>query len=180
MRARAGLDPAQALPAFVLMHLPPWCGGVVLATLLLVSIGTGAGLTLGISTTLSRDIFLRLRPGAGEKQRLFLLRALIVIIVLFALAAVYLAGSDVLLLQLSYLSLGLRGASICIPLLAAIFLKNRISPQAVGLALLLAPVSVIVGSLVKLPVNSLYLGLAVNLAVLLTGLRGRDQLPVSR
>ncbi|MEW5784152.1 MAG: sodium:solute symporter family protein, partial [Bacillota bacterium] len=119
------INPAQALPLFVLNHLPAWFGGVVLATLLLASIGTGAGLTLGISTTLSRDIYLRFKPRTGDRQLLMLLRLCIVMIVLLALAFVLTTGGEVLLLQFSYLSLGLRGATVCFPLLAAIFLKDR-------------------------------------------------------
>lgn len=47
----------QAFPLFVLNHMPPLVGGIVLSTLFIAVVGTGAGLALGISTIISQDIF---------------------------------------------------------------------------------------------------------------------------
>ena len=167
MRANfPGINPAQALPLFVIQHLPPWFAGVVLATLLLASIGTAAGLTLGISTMLTRDIISKVLPRVQDRQVLCWFRLVIVGVMLLALVIVYAAGENMLILQWSYLSQGIRGATVCFPLLAAIFLKNKISSRAGILAVLLGPVSVIAGGLLRLPVNSLYIGLLVSLVIL--------------
>lgn len=161
------INPAQALPLFVLNHLPPWFGGIVLATLLLASIGTGAGLTLGVSTMLNRDIYLRLRPESDERRVLQVFRLLIILVMLLALSVVLLSDSNVLILSWSYLSLGLRGATICFPLLAVIFLKGKISPRAGTLAVVTGPLIVIIGTVLQFNLNPLYPGLVAGFAILL-------------
>lgn len=162
------IDPAQALPLFVINHLAPWFAGIVLATLLLASIGTAAGLTLGVSTMLNRDIYLRLRPHADDRRVLQVFRFLIVLIMALALGVVLVTGGDVIILNWSYLSLGVRGATICFPLFAAIFLKGRISPRAGTLAVIISPSVVLIGSVIPIGVNPLYPGLAVSFLILLT------------
>jgi len=162
-----GINPAQALPVFAINHLPPWFAGVVLATLLLASIGTGAGLTLGVSTMLNRDLYARLRPQADDRRILLMFRLFIVAVMALALGIVLFTGGDVLILNWSYLSFGLRGATICFPLLAVIFLKGKISPRAGTLAVIMGPAVVIFGSFLPLALNPLYPGLAVSFLVLL-------------
>jgi len=161
------INPAQALPLFVLNHLPAWFAGIVLATLLLASIGTGAGLTLGVSTMLNRDLYLRLKPKADDRQSLLVFRLLIILVMFLALLVVLVAGGNVLILSWSYLSLGLRGATVFFPLLAVIFLKGRISPLAGTLAVIIGPSIVIASTLLKISFNPLYPGLAVGLIILL-------------
>ncbi len=161
------INPAQALPLFVLNYLPPWFAGIVLATLLLASIGTGAGLTLGVSTMLNRDIYLRLRPESDDRRVLQVFRFLIILIMLLALTVVLLSDSNVLILSWSYLSLGLRGATICFPLLAVIFLKGKISPGAGTLAVVVGPSIVIFGTILQFNLNPLYPGLAAGFVILL-------------
>jgi solute:Na+ symporter, SSS family len=160
------INPAQALPLFVINHLPPWFAGVVLITLLLASIGTGAGLTLGVSTMLNRDIYRRLRPDADDQKVLQVFRLLIVAVMMIALAVVLVADGGALILSWSYLSLGLRGATICFPLLAAIFLKGKISPAAGTLAVITGPTVVIAGTIFPFGLNPLYPGLAVSFLIL--------------
>ncbi len=160
------IEPARALPLFVINYLPPWFAGIVLATILLVCIGTGAGLTLGVSTMLNRDIYARLRPDAPGARVLFIFRLLIVAVMALALAVVWISGSDVLILSWSYLSFGLRGAAVCLPLFAVIFFKGKISPLGGTLAVLLGPLVVIAGTLLKFPLNPLYPGLAAGFLVL--------------
>lgn len=169
------INPAQALPMFVINHLSPWFAGLVLATLLLASIGTGAGLTLGVSTMLNRDIYLRLNPAADDLHVLRVFRVLVVLVMILALAVVLITGGNVIILNWSYLSLGLRGAAICFPLLAAIFLKGKISPRAGTLAVIVGPSVVITGTLFQIGINPLYPGLAAGIFILLFDyLRNRE------
>ncbi len=160
------IDPARALPLFVLNYFPDWLAGVILAVLLLVLISTGAGLTLGVSTMLNRDIYLRLDPGAGDRRVLLVFRLLIVAIMLLALGVVLYSGDDVLIQTWSYLSFGLRGATVFFPLFAVIFLKGKISPRGGSLAVISAPSIVIIGTLLQSPVNPLYFGLAASFLIL--------------
>jgi solute:Na+ symporter, SSS family len=158
--------PAQALPLFMLNYLHPLLSGIVFATLILVTIATGAGLTLGISTMVSRDIYQHFFPKATEKQILLMFRLMIVAIAALVFTIVYSTGSDAIILQWSYLSLGLRGATVCFPLLAVIFLRTKVSAPAGTLAVLLGPLSVIAFSLSSFELNPLYPGLAVSLTIL--------------
>lgn len=160
------INPAQALPLFVLNHLPAWFAGIVLATLLLASIGTAAGLTLGVSTMLNRDIYLRLKPGADDAKILLVFRCLIIAVMVLALVVVLAADQNVLILSWSYLSLGLRGATVFFPLLSVIFLKGKISPVAGTLSVILGPSIVIAGTLIKINLNPLYPGLAAGFLIL--------------
>ncbi len=50
------LASVKALPAFLQGHLPPLFAGAAFAALLIAAVGTGAGLTLGVATTLRVDV----------------------------------------------------------------------------------------------------------------------------
>ncbi len=163
------INPAQALPLFILQYIPPLFAGILLFTLLLVTIATGAGLTLGVSTILNRDIFLRIKPHTSENTSLLMYRVFIVLMTLLALAIGLIASGEVLILNWGYLALGLRGATVCFPLLAAIFLKDKIAPRAGAAAVLLGPVLVVAGYMLPLPIDPLYPGLAASIFSLAVG-----------
>lgn len=163
------INPSQVLPLFIINYLPSWVAGLVLTTLLVASIGTGAGLTLGVSTMLNRDIYLQIYPYADEHRILMIFRLLIVVIMFLVLGVVLITGSDFLILNWSYLSLGLRGATICFPLLSVIFMPGKISARAGTLAVLVGPVIVIVGSIIPFSINPLYPGLLAGLIILFIG-----------
>ena len=57
----------SVLPVFVMTYLPDFAAGIVLATLLVTLVGTGAGLALGISTMLTMD---RKRAAACLKNNI--------------------------------------------------------------------------------------------------------------
>ncbi len=164
------INPALALPLFVIRYINPWFAGVVLATLLLAAIGTGAGLTLGVSTMLSRDIYQKLHPEASDAKVLKVFRTFIISILGLALGVLYIPGNTEVILQWSYLSQGLRGATIFFPLLAALFLKDKIAKNAGTLAIIMGPISVILGG-VFFPwdINPLYLGLTISLTIMIIG-----------
>lgn len=129
------IDSSQALPLFILNYLPPWVGGVMFGGLLLSVIGGGAGLALGISTVISNDLYLRLlNPRATEWQKLWVNRVTIVLIIGVAVF-ILLGGTNILMNDLTYLSMGLRGAAIFLPLLVALFFKDKF-PNWVGYGLL--------------------------------------------
>ncbi len=163
------MNPAQALPMFILHYIPPFFSGVLLFTLLLVTIASGAGLTLGVSTILNRDIFLRLRPSTSEKTSLMMYRVCIVAVTLAALAVGLIARGEVLILNWGYLALGIRGSTVCFPLLTAIFMKQRISPSYGTAAIIVSPLIVILGYILPFTLNGLYLGLAASLMLLTIG-----------
>lgn len=118
----------DALPQFILTQLPPWLGGIALATMLLASIGSAAGLVLGVATMLSRDIF-AVRWHISESSMLFVSRLTVFGVTLFA--ALFCFGNlQSLVLEWNFLSMGLRGAGIFLPLSFAIFLPGKIGNVA--------------------------------------------------
>ena len=57
---------AQAFPSFILHHLPPWVGGIVLGTLFVTILGGASGLSLGAATIVVRDILPNRWEGKGK------------------------------------------------------------------------------------------------------------------
>ncbi|MDK2823220.1 MAG: solute:Na+ symporter, family [Clostridia bacterium] len=164
------INAREALPMFILQYLPHWLGGVVLATLLISVVGTGAGLVLGVSTMLSQDIYKKMiAPQASDDKVLLFSR--IAIIVVTALTLIFATGNmNSLILKWSFLSMGLRGATICFPLLGAIFMRKQIRPKVGIWAIVLAPLSTILWAIMGLEfIDPLYVGLFVSLGTLILG-----------
>jgi SSS family solute:Na+ symporter len=168
MRANFPSTPsAEVFPAFIMQFLPPLVAGVILGTLLIAVIGTWAGLTLGISTMFTRDIYQTLfRVNASGKETLLVQRILIVVIcVITAIIANLNAGS--LILGWTYLSQGLRGCTALLPLLFAMLLPRFVTPTAGVVAAVLGPLANI-GWFMLYPkgVDPLYPGLIVSAVAL--------------
>lgn len=161
---------SEVLPLFVIKFLPPVLAGVVLATLLISVVGTWAGVTLGISTMMTKDLYLRFfRPQADGRESLLVQRGFIVALCLIAL--VFVSGNaGSLILSWSFMAMGLRGCTVLFPLFGAMFFPQRVAPAA-GIA------SALFGSLTNVAwkltfpqgLDPLYPGLAVGLAVLVLG-----------
>ena len=104
------MAPIDALPQFILTQLPPWLGGIALGTMLLASIGSAAGLVLGVSTMLSRDIVAK-RWQINDITMLTISRVAVFAITLTA--ALFCFGNlGSLVLEWNFLSMGLRGAGV--------------------------------------------------------------------
>lgn len=160
----------QVFPTFVLNHLPPLVSGMVLGTLLITAVGGGAGLTFGMATILVKDVLNKLmkRPPSVwrelEETRLTIGGLLLVCGAL----AVLVPGSTIN--DLGFLSMGLRGSSVFVPLTCALFLRGRVSPRYVMASVICAPVAILIGKLVQLPFDTLFLGVAVSLLLCAAGL----------
>ncbi len=162
------INPAEAMPMFILRYLNPGLGGITLATLLISTIGTGAGLTLGVSTMLSQDLYKKmLRPKATDQQ--VLLASRLMIIGVAALTLFFVTGNlNSLILKWSFLSMGLRGSTVCLPLLGAIFARRYVTPAAGRLAIVLAPLVALVWAFaIPEGTDPLYIGMLVSGGTLL-------------
>jgi len=169
MRANFPATPSsEVLPVFILTFLPPVAAGVVLATLLISVVGTWAGLTLGISTMVTRDLYQRFVCPQGDSKNVLLIQR--GIIVAICLVAVFFATGNAgsLILGWSFLSMGLRGCTILFPLLAAIFFPGRITPAAGLASALLGPLSDILWKIfVPKGMDPLFPGLLAGLSALI-------------
>lgn len=112
-----------------------------MATLLIAVIGCSAGLALGMSTMFTLDIYRQhLRPAASQKEVLLVQRASLLVVCLGAL--LFVNGSvGSLILDWSFLSMGLRGCTVLFPLLAAMFLPGWVTPKAGCAAALFGPLA---------------------------------------
>jgi SSS family solute:Na+ symporter len=145
MRAHAasfpGLESGAVLPVFIMHYLPPIAAGITIAVLLVTVIGTWAGISLGISTLLTRDIYQRfVNPKADSSRALLVQRAFIIALAVLAYYCVTgTAGS--LILGFSFLSMGLRGCTVLFPLLGAIFFPGLVTPAGGLAAALIGPIT---------------------------------------
>ena len=120
--------PINALPLFVLTYLPPWLGGLSIAALLLASIGSAAGLALGVGTMLNRDILPAAHWRFCEIHALCTNRIAVFLVMLGA--ALFTFGNlQSLVLEWNYLSMGLRGAGMILPFSLAIFSPGLLAPK---------------------------------------------------
>ncbi len=168
------IESVQALPAFLHLYFPPALAGAAFATLLLAAVGTAAGLTLGVTTTLRLDILAR-KPSRRLSE-LALYRVLTLGVLATALLLV-LGNLGSAIIAWSFLSMGLRGATLFLPLMAAIFLHEAIPRRAVTLSIFIAPTCVLAAGLIGGPgFASLYYGLGASLVIILGGrmLWGKD------
>lgn len=69
-----------------------------------------------------------------------------------------------------FLSMGLRGAVVFLPMCGGLWLKGKIPSVFAMTAILAGPVGVLAGELVGLPFDSLFLGMAVCVVILGVGL----------
>ncbi len=161
-----GLDSARALPAFLLERLPAIPSGIAFATLLIAAVGTASGLALGVGTTISVDILSRF--DWGKRNELIALRLTTLAALLGALALVVL-NLDSAIMQWSFLSMGLRGATLCLPLLAATRFGERTTRSGGALSICTAPVVVIAAGIMGIGLPPLFLGLLVSLVAMLVG-----------
>lgn len=160
------LAPIDALPQFILTQLPDWLGGIALAALLLASIGSAAGLALGMSSMLSRDILAKWSPRGST---LLINRALVLVI---ALTASCLAAGNLksLVLDWNFLSMSLRGAGVFLPFTAAIFWPQRIAPS-VAISSMALGTAASLGAKLLFPqgLDPLYAGILTSGIVLIAG-----------
>lgn len=124
-----------AFPSFVMTNCPPLLSGLVLATLLIATAGTSAGLLLGSVTILRKDLLGRSTyKSANPEKELVYSR---ICILLFLAASVCLALIPTsFILDLSFLSLGLRAATALAPLLTALFFHGKVSSRTAMISLI--------------------------------------------
>lgn len=157
-----------ALTYFVTEYMPPLLGGIVLGTLFIAVVGTGAGLALGISTCLTNDVVLTLSPSKGAYKKPLEKAFIVAVLLVASLLSVGPLGDTIL--SFSFMSMGLRGATIFIPLFCAIWLSDRIPKLYAGLSVIAGPVTVLIFNLVDvLPVDPLFVGVFVSAMIVLVG-----------
>lgn len=161
--------PSQAFPLFMSNVFHPVIAGIFIGGLMLAALGSNAGLTLGISTMLSRDVYKMFRKKTSDKENLIVLRTLIVIVA--ALSGVFAVTSLGEMIQtFVFLSFGLRTCVFFIPMMFALFYKGKMTAAAGMASVLAGPLVNIIWNLVpslKSAIDPIYPGLLAGLAAFL-------------
>jgi len=162
------INPASAFPLFVMENMNPWLAGVVLATLLIAVVGTGAGLSLGISTMFTKDIYIRYFDKNADDVKQLHVSRYVILLTLFVALLFTVGNAKSLILKWSFMSMGLRGATVFLPLCAALFLKGRVNSKYAVASMVISPLSMMLGKLM-LPQNIDPLLLGIFISLLLVG-----------
>ncbi len=169
--------PRAALTEFVLLHLPALPAGVVLGTLLITVVGSGAGIALGVSTIFNYDIARRVFPSFCKDGRDELRVQLFILLFLCIGVGCCLMSKDEMILNYSVLSMGLRASVTLVPMSFALWCRGKVSAGYALSCVVLCP-ALVVGLIVfgRLPFDPLFLGIALGIVLMGAGLwssRGR-------
>lgn len=170
----------QVFPMFVLNHLPALVSGIVLGTLLITSVGGGAGLSLGMATILVKDIVKRVSKKVDNEQKELIVTRVMLGGVLVAAAIVASLVPSSTINDLGFLSMGLRGSVVLVPMSCALWVKGPMNHACVLASIVLSPLAVLLGKFLPLPFDALYLGILVSVLCCALGrvLGGRSESPL--
>ena len=179
MRAtHPGIVAKTALTSFVMEHMPPVLAGIVMGTLFVAVVGTGAGLALGISFIVNKDIIKKFTHKLDNNPRLEAVVGKIITAAVLLLGCCLSTGSlGDTILQFAFMSMGLRGAVVLVPMCCALWLPGKIPHKFAMCSIIVAPLLVLLfGVMNVLPFDSLFIGIAASLVIMGIGyLAGRKQ-----
>ena len=162
---------AQAFPLFITHCMPEFLGGIVLGTLLITIIIGGSGLTLGSSTILVRDVFMKINPSLSESSKNLKVSRLTIIGILLMSVFVAATFSGSFINDLGFLSMGLRSTAVFIPLTLALFFPKRFKYQWIITSIIAGTAALILTQILKLPVDGIFVGLGVSALCCLFGIK---------
>lgn len=124
----------NALTLFINLYFPDWFAGVSIGTLIIASVGSAAGLILGMSTIIDSDVLSLFLGDKWLKNQLFLTRMTVLTVCLITVSFTYL-NMNSLVLDWTILSMCLRGAGVFIPFIMAIYMPGMFKETYVTLAI---------------------------------------------
>ena len=175
VRARGiEMRPDEVLSWFIMDSFPPLLGGIIWGGILITVIGCASGLILGVSTNIAKNLVPeKFMEKNADKE--VLIHRLIIGALVAAAAAAGITGAGSMILEWSYLSMGLRGAGTFLPFIVAVLRPNSLSPKwalassAAGLS------GTLIWGIASLPGDPLFAGLGVSALCVLAGIRVRQK-----
>lgn len=153
-------SPKMAFPMFITQYMPPVLAGVILATLIITVVGTGAGLSLGICTVVNRDIVKKRTHRFDDPKKNLVFSRLLILGILILAGVLCICPIGDVILNFAFMSMGLRGAVIFVPLCCALWLKDKVDKRWILVSIIVSPIIVLVFGLLKiLPFDALFIGI---------------------
>lgn len=175
VRARGvELPPAQVLSWFIRDSFPPLLGGVIWGGIVITVIGCASGLVLGMSTNIVKNL---LPQGFMERHasRSLSIQRIVVLLIVLAAAAFGMGGSGSMILEWSYLSMGLRGAGTFLPFVAAILAPGALDGRWAFFSSVGGLAGTLAWAFAGFGGDPLFAGLAISAACVIYGLRTRKR-----
>lgn len=172
MRAmHPGIVSKTALTYFITQYMPPVLSGIVLGALFIAVVGTGAGLALGISVVIKKDIMPEMKSIVKERIYKMVTEKKLIVVVLLLACVMSMGPLGDTILNFSFMSMGLRGATVFVPLCFALFLSGCVYGRYAELAIILGPATVLLFNLWNvLPFDPLFGGIIVSALIMLVGM----------
>ncbi|MBQ6772969.1 MAG: sodium:solute symporter family protein [Synergistaceae bacterium] len=150
----------QVFPAFIINHVSPLLGGIMLGTLLVTVIGGSSGLLLGISAIITEDL---LQAVNFVKTHKLLFSRLIIILTLIIASVIANIFPAKAINDLGVISMTLRASVVFMPLTCALWLGKRVKGRSVLISMIMSPLAAIIGSVMNLPVEPLFTAVSVSI-----------------
>ena len=167
----AGVTAKTALTAFITAHMPPLLAGIVLGALFIAVVGTGAGIALGIATTIANDMVKPLIRRFQQPDATAALSRGLIVIVLAAAGVLACGPLGDTILQFAFMSMGLRGAVVFVPLTCALWLPGRVPRNFILASVIAGPLTVLLFGLWDvLPFDPLFAGVLTAILIAAMGL----------
>ncbi len=169
-----------ALTSFIMDYsgIPPILGGIMLGALFIASVGTGAGLSLGIATVINRDLINKGKAATDSGRYDLVNKLLIVVILVVATVFTCVLPSDTIQ-DFAFLSMALRGCTVFAPLCFLIWAKGKIKSRWAMLSVVCGCCVALVYGVLKVlgfitfPLAAVFPGIVIGLIFMFIGLADR-------
>ncbi len=171
MRAvHPGIVAKTALTLFITEYMPPLLGGIILGTLFVAVVGTGAGLALGIASVIKNDVIPVCLNNKKPKLSDSLTERILIVVLITAAALMCMGSFGDVILNFAFMSMGLRGATIFVPLCFALWGHNKVRREYAFAAIVAGPLTVLIfGILEVLPFDPLFAGVIASCIIMFMG-----------
>ena len=172
--AEPGVQPLLVLPTYLLHHQPALIGGMAMGGIIISLISSIGGQSLGMGTIISKDILAPLFSIKKDSTLLKLNRFTCVLIMVIG-CVFSIINRDTQILFWNYLSMGLRGGGIFLPLTLAVFRPKYVSGRWVAISMVASTAVAIAATVMQTTVKPMFLAVAVSLLLLLPGIVGKKE-----
>lgn len=164
-----GLTAKTALTTFISAHMPDSIAGIVLGGIFIATIGTGAGLALGISRILNNDIVTKITHKFDNEKKLNMLSKVWIVLILAVAGCMSCGALGDVILQFAFMSMGLRAAVVFCPLCLALFFPGKVDSRWALAAIIIGPCGVMLGKMLNISFDPLFIGVSASFVVCLLG-----------